>query len=183
MRTFVAIPLPEALLDSLERLQRAIPAGRLPARDTLHLTLAFVGEHPPAAIEALHDELALIDQPTMEIRLAGLSTFGKRSPSVLFADVMPTPELGTLHNAVRSAMRRAGLSTPRERYRPHVTLARFAHSMSPDNRKKVMAFAGENAGFRAPDFTPDDFVLFESTLRPEGPIHEELARYPLRTPI
>ena len=180
MRTFVAIPLPEALLDTLERLQRTIPAGRLSARDTLHLTLAFFGEHPPAAVEALHDELALIDQPAMEIRLAGLSTFGKRSPSALFADVMPTPELGALHNAVRSAMRRAGLPTPRERYRPHVTLARFAYSMSLENREKVMAFVGKNAGFRAREFTPDDFVLYESTLRPEGPIHEDLAHYPLR---
>ncbi len=180
MRSFVAIPLPEPLLDALERLQRTIPAGRLSSRNTLHLTLAFVGEHPQAAIEALHDELSLIDLPSMEIRLAGLSTFGKRSPSVLFADVVGTPGLSALHQSVRAAMRRAGLPIPRERYRPHVTLARFAPGLSTETSDRILAFVGENAGFRASAFFPDDFVLYESILRPEGAIHEELARYPLK---
>ena len=37
----------------------------------------------------------------------------------------------------------------------------------------------ERADFAAPPFTVADFRLYRSDLRPGGPIHEELARYPL----
>ena len=42
MRSFVAIDLPEAAREALERLQDDLPVGRPLAPETFHLTLAFL---------------------------------------------------------------------------------------------------------------------------------------------
>ncbi len=180
IRAFVALPLPDEVEDRLETLQKTLPAGRPVARDTFHLTLAFVGEHPPEAIEALHEELSLIHAEAPEIALAGLGTFGKGSPKLLFATVAENAPLMHLHQEVKAAMRRAGLTPSGEKYRPHVTLARFRRRLDPAEEQRLAGYLSAASGFAPPPFRPACFTLFQSTLRQgQSPRHEVLAAYPL----
>ncbi len=183
IRAFVALPLPETLKDTLEALQAGLPAGRASARETLHLTLAFAGEHLPETIEALHEELGAIQAPAFEVNLCGLGTFGKGSPKLLYADVRKNPTLEALSRQVKSAIRRAGITPSGERYRPHVTLARFRRPPGPEAEARLAGFISAHAGLALPPFRADAFALYRSTLRPgTSPLHEALASYPLIAP-
>ena len=179
MRIFVALPLPDPVLDALQALQQGLPVGRAMRRNTLHLTLAFVGEHPEPAVQGLHEELERIGAPGFDLRLSGLGTFGRTVPTVLWAGVERQPALDDLYQQVASAIRRAGLTAPPVRFRPHVTIARFRPDLAPAPQVRLDEFTAARAGFRAPPFWATGFNLFQSHLHPEGAQHEALASYPL----
>lgn len=177
MRAFVAIDLPEEVSGALERLQAVLPVGRPVPPENLHLTLAFLGEQPEDALEELNFELEAIRQPPFELRFDGLGAFGGDRPRVLFADVAPNPALSGLRRRVVKALRRAGIAPSKERFHPHVTLARFGERAAPEVAARLRRFVAETSADTVPGFPVTGFGLYASTLRPTGARHELLARY------
>lgn len=179
MRAFVAIDLPPAVKDALEALQGALTVGRPVLPENLHLTLAFLGEQPDDLLEEAHFGFEALQAPAFELQLVGLDTFGNREPSALVVGTAENEALARLHKKVRGTLRSAGMVLERQRFRPHVTLTRFRRGLSPMNLERLRAFLAANAHFRLGPFPVDGFSLFKSTLRPEGPVYDELARYRL----
>ena len=179
MRIFLAIPLPDPVTAALQELQAALPAGRPVAPDNLHLTLAFLDEHPRDAITELHRPLAALQQQRFEITLSGLDTYGGKHPKLLFVRAESGDPLTQLRKSVCKAVRAAGISLPRETFRPHVTLARFARHTPPRTSRRLADFLTAHAGYCLPPFTVTRFCLYHSTLLPGGATHEVLADYPL----
>jgi len=179
MRAFVALDIPSHVLDSIVALQAGIPVGRPVPRENLHLTIAFVGEHSNEVIEGLHHELSVIDAGAFDVQLRGLDLFGRAYPSILFAGIEESPELRHLNTLVRGAMRRAGMSPPHERYRPHVTLARFGKAMPNTEQARLATFLGANSLFRLPPFPVTEYSLFRSDLSADGARYSKLAAYSL----
>ena len=177
MRAFLAIPLPDPVLDALEALQRLIPGGRLARRETLHLTLVFLGDVETEALEDLHGLLEARRDPGFPLRLAGLDLFGRDRPRSLHARVGESAPLRALQKSVTGAARRAGVAVERRRFTPHVTLARFG-AAGADSARLARLLAGQ-ADWSGPAFDVGAYCLYRSHLRPEGAEHEELARYPL----
>lgn len=182
MRIFIALDMPDPLPDQLAALQAGLPAGTPLGRETLHLTLAFAGEQPQEQVEALHEELSLIKSPAFEVQLSGVGTFGKGRPRVLYAGVEENPELRVLQRKVVSAIRRAGLPAPKGRFHPHVTLARFRRRLDMHELAHLGGYLAMHDGFHPPAFLAASFVLFQSTLHPQGARYDELARYALSQP-
>lgn len=180
MRVFVAIDMPDAVLDALEAVQDEVPVGRLMVPETLHLTLAFLGEVSDATLISVDEEMQRLRAEPFAVRLRGLGTFGNRSPSVLWAGVAPEPRLSALRERVRGAVRRAGLDLPRERFRPHVTLARYGARMSGDELERLRRFLSRYGDVELPTLEVREVTLFHSIRRSEGAVHEVLAEYPLR---
>lgn len=183
MRAFVAVILPDAVREALAEVQAGLRLGRHVPEQNLHLTLAFLEDQPEEVLAELHEGLnaALLQAP--ELRVVGLDVFGGRSPKLLFAAVEPDPVLKALRDRVLSEARSAGIALKRERFRPHVTLARFRPGMGPEERGKLGEFLQEKGGVTLPPFRPAAFGLYGSTLRPEGATHELLAEYPLTPDI
>lgn len=179
MRAFIAIDLPDDTAAALAELQQRLPAGRPVPRDNLHLTLAFLDDQPEAVLEDLHFELASLRALPFDLRLSGLGCFGGRVPKVLFAGLDPSAELTRLHGQVVNAVRSAGIARPRERFRPHVTLARFNRPPDRQQAGRLQDFLAAHDRLTLPPFPVNGFCLYRSTLHSEGAIHEELARYPL----
>ncbi|UWQ23899.1 RNA 2',3'-cyclic phosphodiesterase [Leisingera aquaemixtae] len=179
MRAFVGLPLPDAALDVLERLQEGLTVGRHVPAEYMHLTLAFLDDQPEAVLETLHQSLAEISAPPLTLSFRGLDTFGGKLPRVLAAEVQATPELTQLRGRVRSACREAGLDLPRERFRPHVTLARFPRHLEAGQVEKIARYLAGAAGFRL-DCEVERFALFQSTLAPQGARYDMLAEYELQ---
>ncbi|KFE36349.1 RNA 2',3'-cyclic phosphodiesterase [Thioclava atlantica] len=179
MRIFVVIELPEAVCDAVERLQGELGAGRLVARDNLHLTLAFLGEIDEAEAMALHDGLeAIVWHPGPRVGLAGLELFGApERPEALALGVRPDPDLVRWHGAVMRAARRAEISLPRRRFRPHVTLARFGRNAGPAELARVGRFLSGAGDVALPDFAAQRVAMIRSTLGSGPPRHEVLALY------
>lgn len=177
MRVFVAIPVPEAVRDRLETLQAELHTGRASDPGTFHVTLAFLGEEPPARVEAAHEALEGLHAAPFALRLDGLGSFGGRETKVLYAAVAPSEPLATLHRKVRSLLHGAGFMPERERFRPHVTLARFRPGEGAD--PALGRFLARHVAFGTGSFDVSEVVLYRSHLTAGGAIHEALAEYPL----
>jgi len=171
MRSFIAITLNEETKAALAPLQRTLSVGRLVPPENLHLTLLFLDEQTENMLEALHEELLEISEPSFELSFSQLVNFGQ----VLAVEVAASATLNTLHQRIKAAVRRAGIELPRRRFRPHVTIARL---------KKPQTFAlHQDQSTLWPNVLQNmivtEFRLYQSTLRPVGARHQVLAQYPL----
>lgn len=176
---FIAIDLPDGVRDRLEDLQDHLPVGRLADPETLHLTLAFLDEQPRDVVHAVHEALEAVRYDPFTVQMQGLGTFGSRSPRVLWAGIAPSPDLVVLRDKVRSAVRRGGVDLPRERFRPHVTLARFGNRVEGEALERLRRYLERFGAAPMPEFTVETFTLFESHLRKDGAHHDALAEYAL----
>lgn len=179
MRTFVAIAIPDDVCDQLEVIQRGIHAGRMVPRENMHLTLAFLDNQPRGVLSALHEELDAIRVPPFDVHLKGIGAFGKAHPASLHAVALDNSSLSGLQRRVRAAARKAGITIPRRKFVPHVTLARFSAIEADAARAAIAWFLRTGAERDLGVFRVSAFSLYSSQLKPEGPIYHAQAQYPL----
>lgn len=179
MRLFLAIPMPTQVAVALARVQDEIPIGRPVPEENLHLTLAFLGEIPVTRAEAVHEVLEGVSAAPVELTFGALAVIEPAQPRALVLDVVPSRRLVALQGSVVSAARRAGLDLPRRRFRPHVTLVRFAGRLTPPDELRLAAVLARLGLPRLWPVTAQSITLFQSHLRRDGALYEELAVYPL----
>lgn len=175
MRSFLALPLAAQTRSVLTALQRSLRTGRLVEPQNLHVTLAFLDDQPEANLEALHEELSLIRASAFDLNLRGVGCFGGEAPRLVFADVELSDGLRALHRDVSKAIRRAGITLKKRKFHPHVTLAR----LRPHDALTVTPFLSAEAAFTYDAGLVTSFAMYESVLRPEGPMYHLLAEYDL----
>ncbi len=178
MRTFIGLPVPEPWIAPLIRAQGAVPGGRKVDADDLHLTLAFLDDQAEITLEALHDALEARSLPAATLRPLAFALLSANCPRAIVLDLAPDPTLTALRDTVRRAVAEAGITLPRERFRPHVTLLRFSPSAPPDTGRLPAALTR----LGAPQLGPQQaggVTLWSSTLTPDGPIYDPLATYRL----
>lgn len=175
MRAFIALGLPESLLDALESVQEGMP-GRVVARENLHLTLAFLGEIEQGQLARLHEGLLALRLPAPVLRVTGVDLFGGRKPTLCFAGVEQNAELSAARTAVRQVCLQAGVPLKRERFRAHVTLSRFGRALSD---RDAALLAGRLGMLSIPGQRAARMGLFRSQLLPGGARYECLAEYAL----
>ncbi len=178
MRVFVALPVPEEAQDRLSDLTESLYAGRKVDPDQMHVTLAFFAGVAAQPLSDLHEALQEIRAYPFDLTFSGLDIFGGPRPRLLAAMIRPTPELDTLHRAVGSAARAAGLTLQRQRFRPHVTLARFGPRAPDGQQTDLQHFLSDMAAAPIPGFTADRLTLTQSTLGAGPPVYDDLADYP-----
>ncbi|MCI2397936.1 RNA 2',3'-cyclic phosphodiesterase [Aliiroseovarius subalbicans] len=177
MRAFLACPLPEALLAPVTHLQGNLPVGRVVAEENLHLTLCFLGEAEEVDLIALHEQLQELHAPPVTLTLSGLAVYGGKHPTVLAIEGQG-PE--ALQRKLVGLCHSAGIALERRRFRPHVTLARFARNMGAGDRARLDVFIGAHAAIRLEPTRLDNIALYRSDLHPDGARYEVLAEYALR---
>jgi 2'-5' RNA ligase len=179
IRAFVGIPMPEETADRLAAVQAGLPTGRAVAPEGLHLTLAFLGEQPEPVVEDVHLALGDIRTGPAALVLEGLGMFGGATPRSLHAVVRPDPALSALRKQVQRAAREAGVDLPREKFVPHVTLARFRQGMAPEDLALLHRYVAARMGAVSGRVPVTEFTLYRSHLTSEGAAYEALAEYPL----
>lgn len=180
IRAFVALALPGEVVAALVAAQAGLPVGRALPRESLHLTVAFLGAHPEPVVEEVHYALRGLREPGFALTLAGLGQFGGARPRSVHAEVVAAPGLRHLRGKVLQAARGAGIELARARYVPHVTLARFGAGLTGAEVVRLDDFLAGGAGFRAGPFDAAAFRLYRSTLARSGAVYDDLAEYPLR---
>jgi RNA 2',3'-cyclic 3'-phosphodiesterase len=178
LRLFVAADPPAAVCEDLATwARRALGRGgglrRLEA-ESLHLTLCFLGEQPPAAVDEIAAVLAgaaELAAAVEELHVGAPAWLPPRRPRVLAVEIGdPTRALAELHAYLcRELAAAIGWESPRQRFRPHITVAR-------------MRSGSERARELAPTpplrFRPAAVALFSSHLDPHGATYTQLAAVP-----
>lgn len=190
-RTFVAIPLPPPVGESLVRLQEALrpklPGVRWATTPPFHITLAFLGDVADAELAAVSQAVSTACAPfaPFELHLEGLGVFPDlRRPRVLWAGVT-VPEdspLARLQTAVAAAVSRVGYPPDSERFSPHVTLGRFKPERGRSAPPSLAAILDSNQAWSGGTFTAWEVTTFASTRGPEGPTYSPLGVAPLLGP-
>jgi 2'-5' RNA ligase len=159
LRLFLALRLPEPVLDVLEAWQEEHLRGvRVVPRGHLHITLAFLGSRPAGDLDGIVDELraAAADAPP-DLRLAPSRYRETRSVAMLALDDLDGGATG-LADDVQGRLERLGVYRRESRpWLPHVTVARFRER--PRLRLEPPAMG---------TFVPSDAAAYLSRLLPGG---------------
>lgn len=173
MRTFIALDLPTEFADDVAALARVLSAamaGRFLARDTYHLTLAFLGDIDDAeitrAMDALDEAVDKLRESEASILLSpdGLGKFGRPQDATLWLGIAKTPALEALAINLRNALRVRDLPFDDKSFLPHITLGRRVRI--PKGKLPALAFP---LPAEAPNVT-----LYKSTLSREGATYKPL---------
>lgn len=171
MRLFFALwpdaDLRAALDAEAGRLHR-VRGGRRTRAETIHLTLAFLGEVERARLPALLEMAAGIRVPRFEVRFDRFDCWRHNRVAHLGASQVP-PRLLELVRQLEAGSRQLGLGVERRPYVPHITLLRHADC------------APEMTNPAPPElrWLARDWVLVSSSLRSGGALYEQLGRWPL----
>ncbi len=177
MRLFVGIPLPPTLIDELSALSMQLQSGadglRWSAPESWHITLQFLGNIAEERYECIVNRLRDLRAEPVPIQLEELGCFERAG--VFFAGIRSTAELISLQQQVTVATAHCGFVPETRPYHPHITLARRKGRAGgfTDLKSKIR----RRPNFSA--FLADQFVLYESVVRPRGSHYEVRERFRL----
>ena len=178
LRLFTAVELPVAVKNLLLSLKTNIPGLKWTGAENLHLTLRFIGEVPAQTLPAIKKALRGVIAPHFSLRLSGLGLFERPYQTILWAGLESHPQLIALKRGIDKALAAdAGLAPEKGRFSPHITLGRLRDS-APE---MLYEFVNRNTNEVREEFAVASFVLFKSTLRPGGAVHQLEEVYPLQT--
>lgn len=114
-----------ACLDQAGELAHAACGGRRMRRDTLHMTLIFIGEVPAERVEVLRQAAAGVISPAFTLQLDCLADWRHKRIAWIGCSQAPQPLL-TLVGQLAGRLAEAGLPLEARDFVAHVTLLRNA---------------------------------------------------------
>ncbi|MBS1188993.1 MAG: 2-5 ligase [Rhodocyclaceae bacterium] len=147
--------------------------GRAMQPETLHLTLAFIGDVPLEDLPRLQEAAAGVDGSAFRLGFDRLGFWGHNH--ILWAGSRQAdPALSAVAHGLAGRLEAAGypsgIKTGRP-FAPHVTLVRNVVNKHP-----------ELPELPSVDWACQEFVLVRSRLSGQGAAYETVARWPLRSP-
>lgn len=147
--------------------------GRAMQAETLHLTLAFIGDVPVDDLPKLHEAAAGVEGRGFRLTLDRLGFWAHNR--ILWAGSRGAAAgLTRLAHSLAERLHSAGYSSgikPGRPFSPHVTLVRNVGEKEP-----------ELPVLEPMDWACREFVLARSRLSPRGSIYEIIGRWPLEFP-
>lgn len=179
IRLFVAVDLPDDIKDRLTTLCGGISGAKWVTRDQMHLTLRFIGEVDEKRFQAIRTLLNDIRGEPFDVTLKGVGQFPPRGPArVLWVGLDAPPALNTLQRKIEIALVGLGLEPEDRPFAAHITLARMKAPPLPEAMRQFMS---KNASFETAPIRVNEFVLYSSFLKSEGPFYRREGVYPLRS--
>ncbi|RLG80749.1 MAG: RNA 2',3'-cyclic phosphodiesterase [Thermoprotei archaeon] len=178
LRVFVAIDIPSSeVLSNLSRARDLLVetgADLKPvATENLHLTIRFIGEVPIKIVNEICRGLSNLVFKPFKIRVSGIGVFPSIArPRVIWAGVSEgVRELVQIHDEVNAVLAKLGMPPEREKFVPHVTLARVRSSR---NLSRLVKVINSIISMEFGEFVVDRVTLKKSTLTPSGPIYNDV---------
>ncbi len=191
VRAFIAVPLPDTLLDSLGALQRTlerrVPAGsvRWVRPQGIHLTLKFLGDTPTHRLPDIEAALRAIARhaPAFDLSVAGTGCFpNSRRPRVIWVGLEePSGRLERLQLAIEEAMEVVGFPPEGRGFRPHLTLGRTNRRATRAQTAGIGEAVTSTALTDLGDVLAGRIALIRSVLKPTGAEYTTLSEFPLQT--
>lgn len=189
IRAFIAIPLPDPVLEKLatvqRQLERQIPSGsvRWVRAEGIHLTLKFLGDTPLEKLTSIKAALAAVARhaPGCSFTIEGLGCFpNTHRPRVVWVSVQePTGRLAALQDAIEEVMSPLGYAPEGRGFTPHLTLGRVQRRASRGDVARVGDAVSGAKPERLATVPADHFALIRSVLKPTGAEYTTLEEFPL----
>jgi len=188
MRCFVAIDIPEDVRAALGDLQKEI-AGRVDIRrgdvkwvepEGMHLTLKFLGEVPDNQIAGVCNTVKEVAarHTAFDFDVKEVGSFGGQSARVLWVGAgLDCPEMLQLQQDLEEQLAQAGWPKEGRQFSGHLTLCRIRNSKAGEKLAQITA---QYTDFDLGTVRGDSLSVYESQLRPEGPIYARLGNYTLQ---
>ena len=186
LRTFIALDVPSAVLDTIIRIQHRFKSLGLHASwvkpANIHLTLKFLGNTDPDRIPGIQNKLieTLTSSTPFQLSLDSVGVFpNTKNPRVLWVGLKDEEEtLIRLQASVENALEGIGFLKEQRTFSPHLTLARIK---SPKGKKELKdeLDAVNQEGIDPHPFEVGGIHLYESQLTPKGSIYTVLANFKL----
>jgi len=188
MRCFIAIDIPDDVRADLADLQKEL-AGRVDVHrgdlkwvdsDDMHLTLKFLGEVPDDQVAQVCNVTKDVaaQHPAFDFAIKEVGTFGGRSARVLWVGAgLKSPELLQLQQDLEEQLAQAGWPKEGRQFSGHLTLCRIRNSKAGE---KLAKLAEQYKDFDLGTVRAGAVCVYESELRPEGPLYTRLGNYELQ---
>ena len=183
IRTFVAIKIkPEQkLIGQFSEFRRLFRDEQINwvSEDDFHLTLRFIGNTSSEQISILKNKLEEIATQinSFEFQISGAGYFkSKGTPRVLFVKIIHPEILEQLVALVEEAVVAVGFHKELKPFRPHLTLGRIKYL---ENRTRFYQLMDELPSVQYQNVRVSEFILYQSTLRPEGPVYKPIKTFEL----
>ncbi len=188
MRCFIAIDIPEDIRTGLANLQEDL-LSRVDIRkgdvkwvrpEGMHLTLKFLGEVPDNQIMDVCNIVQEVARrhTAFDFAVREVGSFGGHSARVLWVGAgLDCPELLTLQQDLEEGLALAGWPKEGRQFSGHLTLCRIRNAKAG---KKLGQAAGQYENYDLGTVRAASICIYESQLKPEGPIYTRLGSYPLK---
>ena len=169
LRLFLALRLPEPVLDELEEWgARELTRGRVVPREHLHVTLAFLGARPAGELPAIVGALVAAAAVAAPFELEPVRWRETRSVGMVVLDD-PSGRATQLASSLHERLEALGVYRREQRpWLPHVTALRFRER--PRLQPPLPALGS---------FAPSDAAAYLSRLHPAGARYEVLESFAL----
>ncbi len=179
MRCFIAIELPESVRSNLEglsaRLRRSGVRASWVRPENMHVTLRFLGEICEERVGEVVRllEASYANTPPFRFTLQGTGAFpNMKTPSVIWAGIRPNEAILEVQRIAEDVAQRVGCSKEKNRFHPHVTLARIK---DPRNASGWQRYLAAEKDWEGGEVCVEQVAVFQSELTPRGPIYTRLA--------
>jgi 2'-5' RNA ligase len=174
-RCFFALWPGDEAVESLHRIAAEAHktcGGRVMRHDTLHLTLAFLGDIPGERLADAKRVADAIAAAPFDLIIDRLGYW--RHNRILWAGGAVPPRLTFIADALGNGLRESGFTLDARPFAPHVTLLRDAHCAGMECPAWGTSLLPQSIGWPV-----REFVLAESRLSSSGARYQIVGRWPL----
>jgi len=188
LRCFIAVDFPTKILEKIDQIiqyfgtQTPSKVIKWVAKENLHLTLKFIGEVSPGQLDQMKSIIpeAIHRKSAFEVGIEGLGMYPSyEKPRVVWLGITNGQPLIDIHKHLDQALSQANIKPENRPFSPHLTIARLRNHSKPVDvirvGKQLSQFKVGNLGFAR----IDQIRLYQSELKPEGPIYSPLMTIPL----
>jgi 2'-5' RNA ligase len=179
IRTFIAIEIPQNVISAIGKIQQALKSYRFSIKwvrpESIHLTLKFLGNIDPAAVESIDRVLKTTVDPfkPFSLQARGLGVFpGVKRPRVIWMGIAGQMDrLMGLQRNLDKNMNDIGFARDKRPFKGHLTLGRVKGRIDSRRMSGVLT---EYSDFEAQPFTVGSLILYKSELHPTGAVYTKL---------
>lgn len=183
-RLFIGVPvLPEPqLLEAIRKLKSGLATEQINwvKPENLHFTFQFLGDTHESKIseiiKALHETCGKF-HPVSGL-LKGISYFSQQgNPRVIFTELQGMPEMKYMAAEIHKNTEPLGFIPDHRQFKPHLTLGRIKYLK---NKLQFFKLVDSYKEFVFQNLTANQIILFESILRPQGPVYNAIEKIILK---
>jgi 2'-5' RNA ligase len=186
MRCFIAIDLDEEIRGALSNLQQQLAAGadikksdvKWVRPESVHLTLKFLGEVKDEKILEVCNAAKEVAgrHNSFDLKIESVGYFGGRSARVLWVGT-DSDNLSRLQKDLEQRLAQAGWPEEKREFSGHLTLCRVRN---PKAGVRLATISENYKDFKLGVMLADSVTLYQSQLKPTGPVYTPLANYKLQ---